>query len=60
MLLKAGGNDPAILEALAQLVPMKRGAEPREMADAILYLSSSAASNITGVMLPVDGGWTVG
>jgi NAD(P)-dependent dehydrogenase (short-subunit alcohol dehydrogenase family) len=48
-------------EMTAQLLadtPMGRFAEPEEVAAAILFLSSDAASMITGAILPVDGGWT--
>jgi NAD(P)-dependent dehydrogenase (short-subunit alcohol dehydrogenase family) len=38
--------------------PMGRFVEPEEVAAAILFLASDAASMITGVTLPVDGGWT--
>jgi NAD(P)-dependent dehydrogenase (short-subunit alcohol dehydrogenase family) len=38
--------------------PMGRFAEAEEVAAAILFLASDAASMITGVTLPVDGGWT--
>ena len=31
---------------------------PEEIADAVAYLSSSGASYIAGVVLPVDGGWS--
>ncbi len=40
-------------------VPMKRFADPSEIADAVLFLSSQRASFITGVCLIVDGGQTV-
>ena len=40
--------------------PMRRGAEPEEMAGAVLYLVSPAASYTTGVALNVDGGYLVG
>ena len=39
-------------------VPLARVAEPREIADAVIYLASDMASYITGVPLPVDGGYT--
>ena len=35
-----------------------RIAQPEEIAAAIVFLASEAASNITGVILPVDGGWS--
>ncbi len=38
-------------------IPMGRLAEPREFADAVVFLASERASYITGVSLTVDGGW---
>ena len=35
---------------------MGRGGKPEELAEAIVFLLSDAASYITGVALPVDGG----
>ena len=41
-------------------IAMKRAAEPTEIADAVAYLASPAASYITGVALPVAGGLSAG
>jgi meso-butanediol dehydrogenase / (S,S)-butanediol dehydrogenase / diacetyl reductase len=37
-------------------IPMQRGGQPEELAEAIVFLLSDAASYITGIALPVDGG----
>jgi NAD(P)-dependent dehydrogenase (short-subunit alcohol dehydrogenase family) len=37
-----------------------RWAEPREIANAILFLADEANSFITGTILTIDGGWTIG
>ena len=39
------------------MAAMGRVAEPEEQAAAIAFLASDAASNINGVVLPVDNGW---
>lgn len=38
--------------------PLGRLAEPDEVADAITFLASDEATMISGIVLPVDGGWT--
>ncbi len=39
-------------------IPLKRVGEPYEIANAALFLASEESSYITGIVLPVDGGWT--
>lgn len=39
-------------------VPLKRMAKPEDIASAVLFLSSDAASYINGATIMVDGGWT--
>jgi NAD(P)-dependent dehydrogenase (short-subunit alcohol dehydrogenase family) len=46
------------LEQVAALVPMGRVSEPPEIAEAIVWLASDAASYVTGHTLIVDGGLT--
>ena len=50
-------QNPEIQAYLEERTPMGRFARPEEMAGAILYLASPAASAVTGVLLPVDCGW---
>ncbi len=50
----------ALLQANLDAHPMARLGRAGEVADAILYLASDAASFITGAVLPVDGGYSAG
>jgi NAD(P)-dependent dehydrogenase (short-subunit alcohol dehydrogenase family) len=47
---------PETAAKTASAIPMLRGGQPEELAEAIVFLLSDAASYITGVALPVDGG----
>lgn len=44
-------------DSVGDTIPMKRFAEPEDIANGILFLSSSAASYVTGVCLQIDGGY---
>lgn len=53
-------NNPKILEQMMHHVPMKRVAQPDEMAGTVLYLVSNASSYTTGTAINVDGGYLIG
>ena len=44
------------LEALARQVPVGRIADPREVAAAVVFLASEAASYVNGAVLDIHGG----
>jgi NAD(P)-dependent dehydrogenase (short-subunit alcohol dehydrogenase family) len=57
------GTRPALsqqqfLEDTLAHIPMGRIGEPQEVASAVVFLASPAASLITGAILLVDGGWS--
>jgi 3-oxoacyl-[acyl-carrier protein] reductase len=47
-----------VFEEMASEVPMKRIAQPEEIANAVAFLASPEASYINGINVPVDGGRT--
>jgi NAD(P)-dependent dehydrogenase (short-subunit alcohol dehydrogenase family) len=52
--MSAGGeNIPGMLEKAA----LNRGGQPEEVAEVAAFLASDRASYVSGVILPVDGGW---
>ena len=53
-----GDQNPELRKTLEAAHPIGRIAEPSEIADAVLWLCSEKASFVTGISLPVDGGYT--
>ncbi len=51
---------PEERQQMMNMIPMKRIAEPEDMAEAVIWLCSDAASFITGHVMPIDGGMTSG
>jgi len=50
--------DDAFRADVLSRIPLGRIGEPMEVAGAVVYLASPAASLVTGATLLVDGGWT--
>lgn len=53
-------DDPAVGEQLLRQIPLGRWATPEDVAGAVVWAASDAASMLTGTSLVLDGGWTAG
>ena len=51
-------EDDAFRKDLLSRIPLGRVGEPVDVAGAVVFLASPAASLITGATLMIDGGWT--
>jgi len=60
MSAKAFAGDPARLQKVLGRTPMAKLGKPEDIGWAAVYLASDAASFVTGVVLPVDGGASIG
>lgn len=56
--IKTGLPEDVVKAEMLHEIPMKRFAEPQEIAAAVAFLCSPAAAYITGINVPVDGGRT--
>ena len=55
---RGGRENPEFNDTLMRRLPIKRWAEPEELAGTALFLASPASALINGVTIPVDGGYT--
>ena len=60
MSAKALDNDPERKNKVLSRTPMGKLGAPADIAEAVYYLSSEAAKYVTGTILPVDGGNSIG
>ena len=55
---RIGDVPPDHQEVMERFTPLERLGRPGELETAVLFLAAPASSFVTGVVLPVDGGWT--
>ncbi len=60
MSAKALNNDKERMNRVLSRTPMARLGQPSDIGNAVVYLCSDEASYVTGVVLPVDGGNSIG
>ncbi len=56
--LHGGDRTAGIADLLTEKQPSRRTSDPSEMGAVALWLCAPASHNITGIAVPVDGGWT--
>jgi NAD(P)-dependent dehydrogenase (short-subunit alcohol dehydrogenase family) len=56
----AGKDSEALRQEWVDAIPLRELQQPSDVASAVLFLASDAASQITGETLNVNGGWLMG
>jgi 2-hydroxycyclohexanecarboxyl-CoA dehydrogenase len=54
-----GGDNPKLREALTKAIPLRRLAQPADLANVVAFLASDEASYVTGQTVSVSGGLTM-
>ena len=57
---KVGWSDPVKANSMLSRIPLNRFAEPLEVVHPIMFLLGRYSSMISGIVLPIDGGFTAG
>ncbi|MBT3145924.1 SDR family oxidoreductase [Neptunomonas phycophila] len=57
---KVGWSDPVKANSMLNRIPLNRFAEPLEVVHPIMFLLGRYSSMISGIALPIDGGFTAG
>jgi 3-oxoacyl-[acyl-carrier protein] reductase len=52
-------RSPAFIQSMAAMIPLGALGQPRDIANAVLYLASEEAGYVTGITIVVDGGQTL-
>ena len=60
MIDRITGKDKEAEKQFVSMEPVGRMGNPEEVAEAVIWLCSDAASFVTGHSMPVDGGWIAG
>jgi 2-hydroxycyclohexanecarboxyl-CoA dehydrogenase len=54
-----GGDNPKLRDALIKAIPLRRLAQPSDLANVVAFLASDEATYITGQTVSVSGGLTM-